>query len=178
MKHWRIFTSACFVLVNALSSAYAVDDSSGKMDCIGDATVRTAYELRIVGGENKEVLAQLQKIFKENAAVLKDGECEPVKFKYEKGAPALSFSCDKPSAKTDDFFRSLLLVKAPAKAKYSATAENTAGAPAAPTPALKLTTSSLLLPSTCVLEYCCGIAQAEACKKSNRTKPCTVCPTY
>ncbi len=162
MKQW-IFTGACIALVAAFSSTYAASGSAtaDKIQPTGDLSIRTGYELRVIGTEKNETLNLLEKKINENGEILKQGACERVKIKKGKGAPSISIGCDKPNAKTDDFFRSLLL---------DASTEKSGQGPT-------LRTYSLALPSTCKLEYCCGVSQLESCKKINPTKPCTVCPT-
>lgn len=194
MKHWMIFTGVSVTLITAFSSAYAVDGyaSPEKIMPAEDVSIRTAYELRAIGGGNEELFYSLEKRIKGNEKVLKQGACEWIKVEKGKGAPLISIGCDKPSAKTDSFFRSLLVNTPTGRSgKSSATDQKSAmssspveksgqnASPAEqPGQGLSLRAYSLAIPSTCTFDYCCGVTQAEACKKINRTKPCTVCPTY
>lgn len=182
MKHWITLMATCIALVTAFSSAFAggATDKTYKPPT-GDVTVRTAYALRAIGPGHQEVIYSLKKKIKENMEILDEGVCVEREVRKGRGAPAINFSCDKPSAKTDDFFRSLV-ADASTQKLVDASPQKVVDAPmlaqATSAQSVSLTTHTLALPSYCTLAYCCGVSQAESCRRNNITKPCSVCPTY
>lgn len=146
---------------------YAAENNAAKKgdkdDMAGEVSVVTAYELKTKKTARHSILEQVEMKLKENAELLKGAECvEAKKGRTAKGGRILSYSCLKPTAQTDEFFRSLLALAPTEDCRKGA-------------PPMTMTAYSYSLPSNCKLWYCCGVTSAVPCLKINPTKPCTSC---
>ena len=171
MKQGKLVAVLLVGLPFIFTLAYGADiESSKKVDkddmMAGESAPRTAYELRVKGSGRAAILEQLEKKIKASEEILKAGECtEARRGKTKTGASLVAYSCVKPNAQTDDFFRSLLTVKGTEDCKKGA-------------PPMTLHTYSYALPPGCKLWYCCGVTTAVPCLIVNPSKPCTSCSSY
>lgn len=174
MKHWKINGYILFALLATQTLAHAADtavpneqsDKGAASHSHGDTSVRTAYELRIRGADKPKLLESVAQKIKEGSDLLRTGECTELKpGKAKKLTPTLSYNCNKPSAATDDFFRSLVSLQVSDDCTKAS-------------PPISLRSYSTALTSNCTYSYCCGVAQAVPCLIINRTKPCTNCSMY
>ena len=174
MKYWKITGTVFLTLLAAQPLAHAVDtiaphqrSSDERVASHEAATVQTAYELRIKDTEKNQIMDLLTKKIKESGEILEKGECALIKPpKAKRGSPTLSYNCNKPSAATDDLFRSLVVLKVSADCTKIS-------------PPIALSTQSYaLIVSRCTNDYCCGAGHAVPCLKSNISKPCPDCSTY
>ena len=172
MKHWKISGYVLFALLGTQAPAHAADTlAPNKQSDTGteshrDASVRTAYELRIKAADKPKLLDRVAQKIKESSDLLQIGECRELKLGHaKKDAPTLSYNCDKPSAATDDFFRSLVSLQVSDDCTKVS-------------PPISLRTYSAVLTSKCTFAYCCGPGNAVPCQIVNRTKPCPDCRSY
>lgn len=168
MKNWKTLSTAWLFVLSAHSLVYAADKSANSVDPLKPAethevgTIQTVYELH-TGAKNKSTfLETLSQKIKEADEILRKSECEIVHpSKKQKVHPMMSYSCKKPSAETDNFFRSLIAVTG-----------NGGCARNAGDITLRAYSASLL--STCQLRYCCYL-QPHPVQCDTLYQPCNGC---
>ena len=170
MKHWKILSRVLLLVVSAHSLVYAADKSANssnptKSETHEVGTIQTVYELH-TGAKNKSLFVETmsQKI-KEADEMLRKGECEIVlPTRHQKVHPLMSYSCKKPSAETDNFFRSLIAVTG-----NGGCARNAGD--------INLRTHSASLMSNCSLKYdCCTLTSLPVQCNLLTHRACNGCP--
>ncbi len=158
-----LLAASAFTSLTALGAENVADKKAAKEEMTGEVSVITAYELKTKKTARAEIYKQVEAKLKESAELLKSAECvEAKKGRTKKGGHLLTYTCNKPSAQTDDLFRSILALVPTEDCRKGA-------------PPMTMTAYSYSLPSNCKLYYCCGVESAVPCLKINPTKPCTSC---
>lgn len=168
MRNLKAIGAVLFLLLGMQGYVYAADkavsslDSGNPAKSYGTATVQTVYELH-VGSKDKSTFAETiaQKV-KDADEILRQGDCAIEKpSRKQKVRPLVSYSCKKPSAETDNFFRSIVAVTGNGGCALNAGD-------------ITLRAYSASLSSTCQLRYCCsGLGYPVQCNLLNR--PCNGC---
>lgn len=168
MKHWKITGAVLFVMLGVQSYAFAVDKIEqsqvpGQSAEMEKATVQTAYELHLANADKSKFAASLKEKIEAGGEALKKGECEELKSKHgKKGTLMMRYACKKPSAETDEFFRSLIAGHASADCKRKA-------------PTLSLRTYTYAIAAPCVLRLCCAALPYPVSCNLITGKPCAGC---